>query len=100
VRRSILIHLGISQFYFWLIILLSWNKSGGDIFAVFFVAVFLLVHLLVVVIKMLRQRQHRHYMALLGVACGLALHVLSFYLLTEYREYKHEAAGGDRMLMD
>lgn len=99
-KRKVLVHLGISQLYFWVVILMSWNKSGGDIFAILFVFVFFLIHLLVVLIKMIRHRQQQHYLSLTGLIFSVTLHVLSFYLLTEYRVHKHEAAGGDRVLME
>ncbi len=99
-KRRVLVHLGISQLYFWGILLFTWNVAGGDILTIFFVFVLFLMHILVVLIKMIRHRKQRHYLSLVGIMFGLALQVLSFYLLNEYRTYKHEAAGGDTVLVE
>ncbi|SIT94939.1 hypothetical protein [Pontibacter indicus] len=97
-KRTVLAHLGISLFYFWVIILLSWNVSGGDILAIFFVSVCFLIHLSGIILKLVFHKQKRNFSPLLGVLCGLAIHVLSFYLITEYRLYQHEMAGGNRVV--
>ncbi|MCP2045595.1 glucan phosphoethanolaminetransferase (alkaline phosphatase superfamily) [Pontibacter sp. HSC-36F09] len=97
-KRTALVHLGISMLYFWVIILMSWNVSGGDILAIFFVSVCVLIHLFVVLLRMILYKHKRSFLPLLGVLCGLALHVLSFYLISEYRQYRHEVAGGNRVI--
>lgn len=85
------------MFYFWVIVYLTWNKSGGDIAAIFLFTVLFLLHLIVVLIFVVRNRGPVKYSYLYGLLCGLALNVVSFYLLSEYRIYRHKMEGGNRV---
>ena len=85
------------MFYFWVIIYLTWNKSGGNIAAIFLFAVLFLLHLIVVSIFVVKDSGPVKYSYIYGLLCGLALSVVSFYLLSEYRIYRHKMEGGNRV---
>ncbi|WP_188502644.1 hypothetical protein [Pontibacter amylolyticus] len=99
-KSKVFINLIISLTYFWFFILIFWNKSGGDIATIFCFATFSLIHLIIVLVSMIRNRRNKNYFALLGLVGGLALNVITFHLLSEYKLNKHLKEGGDRVIIE
>lgn len=99
-KSKVIINLIISLVYFWFFILIFWNKSGGDIATILGFATFSLIHLLIILISLIRNRKGKNYFALLGLVGGLALNIVSFHLLSEYRLNKHLKDGGDRVIIE
>lgn len=86
-RSKLLLHLGIGVLCFWLTILLTWHRPGGDIAAMLLAAFLFLLHLLVVLLLLsIHGNREEQVIPLCGLAAALLLNLIAFHLLATGRE--------------
>jgi hypothetical protein len=91
--------------YFWIFVAIGWGKSGGDIFVLLLYYSFFLIHLVTLLIKIginwkQKEQRKQQQFGLLGLMLAFSLNILAFKMLNDYREYRHNKSGGDRIIIE